>query len=116
MHLGRAQYVACDFHPFMNSLQICLSEVRHDEPLRDIDQGKQGPSRANELTNRSRHADDPTIEGSAYHGMTQVALCQTHLRASALELRDQSIGIANRLLGLLRGGKGGMQLAFRGCF
>src|SRR6266851_1192917 len=97
MHLGRAQYVACDFLPFMNSLQICLSEVSHDEPLRGINQSKQGSSRADELTDRGRHAHDPTIEGSPYHRMTQVALCQTHLCASTLELGDQSMGIANKL-------------------
>src|SRR5215813_1108065 len=116
MHLGRAQYVACDFLPFMNCLQICLSEVRHDEPLRDVNEGEEGLRRAHQLTDGGRHTNDPTIERSADDGVTKVSLRKTDQRSRPLELCDQSIGISHCLPGLPSGGKRRIQLALRGCF
>src|SRR6266478_1902841 len=102
MHPGGAHDVADHAIPGADRPELRLAEVGDDEPLRRVDQREQRLDRADHLADGSRHPHDPAVEGRANDRVPQIPLGEPDQRARSLELRDQRVGIADRLSHLSR--------------
>src|SRR5712671_4003960 len=111
MHPGGAHDVADHAIPGTDLPELRLAEIGDDEPLRRVDQREQRLDRADHLADGRRHPYDPSSERRANDRVPQIALGEADQRAGSLELRDQRVGIADRLAHLSRRVQSTHQLA-----
>ena len=82
--------------------------------MRRVDEREQGLDRGDDLADRGSDAHDSPVERSGHHRVSQIALREPDQRARSFELRDEGVGVANRLTHLERRRQCALHSALRG--